>query len=116
MNPKKKGDSRSPFFTTAQLFLVRFRRRLAAALREVVVRRERVRREHDAFRRNDERGVLALRFERLLEERALLALFRGDLVPGLQELDENVARGAQHAHAVLLLQLLQRVGILTLPL
>src|SRR5688572_16489101 len=75
-------------FRTRQLLLlgVCLRRRLPGALREVVVRDERVRREHEALRRHDQRGVLALRLERLLEERALGAFLGRDLVPGLEEL------------------------------
>src|SRR5688572_22076282 len=113
----KTGAVLPPPSGTSQLLLLRSGLcRSGSFLRPVVVRRERVRREHEALRRHHVGRVRALRFQRLLEERALRGLLGGDLVPGLEELDQDVGRGAQDAHAVLLLELLQRVGVLPLPL
>src|SRR3990167_8102978 len=84
--------------------------------RPVVVRRELVRREHEALRGNHEPRVLLLRLEDLLEERVLRGLRGRDLVPGLEELDQDVVRGLEDLDLVLLLQLLDGVGVLLLPL
>src|ERR1044072_9496209 len=58
--------------------------RLGAFLRPVVIRGERVRREHIAFRRHHLGGVCALRLVHLLEGGALGRVLRGDLIPGLE--------------------------------
>src|SRR5467141_1866915 len=63
---------------------------------EVVVRRERVRWEHEAFRGNHLRGIFALRVVHLLEERILRRLFLRHLVPGLEEVDQDRGRRAQN--------------------
>src|SRR5687767_11889905 len=102
---------------TQLLFLGRLvGRALALALGPVVVRRERIRREVEALGRHYDRRVLALRLVHPLEERVLGALLGGELVPFAQEADQDVRRGAQDAHAMLLLQLDQRLGVLLLPL
>src|SRR6267378_2187537 len=64
-------------------------------LREIVVRSEGVRREHEALRGNHLRGIFSLRVVNFLEERILRRLFRGDRVPGLQEVDQDLGRGTQ---------------------
>src|SRR5882672_3488222 len=80
ISPKKRGGS-PPLVESLRLLL---RRALHRALRPVVVGDERVRREHEALRRHDERRVGALRVVRLLEERTLRPFLGGDHVPGLQ--------------------------------
>src|SRR5688500_18866125 len=107
----KKGGVAAPF-SAEKLLLLRFglgRACPAAAFGPVVIGRERVRREHEALGRHHHRGVLALRSVHLLEEGALRRLLGRDEVPGLEELGQDLGRGTQHAHAVLLLHLLQRV-------
>src|SRR5712691_7567129 len=103
------------FSGSTELFL------LGLALRyglfwEVVVRRERVRREHEALRGNHLRGIFALRVVHLLEERVLRRLLRRDHVPSLQECDQDLGRRAQDLRAMLGTHLLDRVGVLLLPL
>src|SRR5574339_5020 len=64
---RKRGRMTAPVSGPAALLLGR---RLARRLlREVVVRDELRRREHEALRRHDQRGVGALRIVHLLEER-----------------------------------------------
>src|SRR5207244_2438160 len=81
---------------------------------EVIVRRKRIRREHEALGRYHLRGVFALRLVDLLEKRVLRRLLRGDDVPGLQEVDQDLRRRAQDLRAVLGAHLLDRVGVLLL--
>src|SRR5882672_8665933 len=61
---KEKGGGSPPPRLAAPLLL----RGPGLLLREVIVGRERIRREHEALRRHHLRGVLALRVEHLLEE------------------------------------------------
>src|SRR2546421_11675159 len=74
---------------TQLLFLLGLARRLrdarlaARAFGPVVVRRERVRREHEALCRPHLARAAALPIEHLLSERTLLALFRRGDVPAL---------------------------------
>src|SRR5262249_22720686 len=63
-------------------------------LRPVVVRGERVRREHVAFRGHHLGGIRALRLVHLLERGALRRVLGRDLVPGLERGDQDVGRRA----------------------
>src|SRR6185503_3710078 len=91
---KRKRRVQSAFFrlTPAWLLLLR---RLGRALGrgllpgKVVVRRKRVRREHETLGGNDLRSVGALRLVHLLEERVLGRFLGRHLVPGLHECDQN---------------------------
>src|ERR1041384_1785473 len=90
------------------------RRRFCVLLRPIVVRGERVRREHVALRRHHLGGIRALRLVHLLERGALGRVLRRDLVPGLERGDQDVGGRAPDLHAVLVDELLDRVGVLLL--
>src|SRR5207244_7331226 len=87
-----------------------------AFLRPVVIRGERVRREHVALGRYYFRSVRALRLVHILEGRTLRRVLGRDLVPGLERSEQNVGRRTEDAHAVLLDHLLDGVGVVLLPL
>src|SRR5882724_2105309 len=90
--------------------------RLRLLLGEVVVGRKRVGREVKTLGRHHHGRVGVLRVVYLFEERVLLRLFLGHLVPGLEERDQDVWWGVQNMDAVFFLHILERVGVLFLPL